>query len=1037
MSFHRLTVPIYEGGLPAVDYDYINNEVSGTPAGAGGAKSGGPNVGTYYVAFGEDATSENSNRAHEALAENTDFLDDLMRADLAGPVVSVPQTAGGVVSSIDMSVVAGASTRIFVGGATEVESQRTRSGLFMILDEEGLPLHYETSTGVWEAVKVVRIQDGGGGGGNNVFGSGFHEDPVIDVLPTIPTSQVYRVVYYPATNLATQAEGIHTRLNSGHYGEGDLWSYAKMTRYIASDCTIDSCNGGEYAPSNMLTWNERLSIDDSTNPRTASVPSADFYDNDGTGLFDPDGDYPMAGRFIGAERDNANTYALGAYGFDSNGFGLFAIGAPATASDAAGVGAQFYGGQNQSTTRSGDEAAHFYGSNSGSLSGNAGRGINVYGGHGVGTSSGDGGRAGHFVGGDSLMGSPGMGGLFQGGTVTGGSSDPGGTGIYAVGGNPLGIGVHGKGGSLVGVGVKGEGTGSGPGIWAVGDGGLTTLPPFPVPPGLYAVGGSDAMGIVSYGTGEGVGVWALGGTGDDGHGVLGEPQGDGHGVWGAGGGSGADISSVTENTGVVGTGGSNAPGMWGIGGGNGAGVFGAGGPTNGLGVHGLGEGTGSGVYGEGGDSGGYGVEGLGVGTGGIGVKGTGHTTAVADDTGDIGGYFAGGGGVGSGTTAVGGTGAVGVGGIGANFGGDGLVGIGSTTGDTLYGVGVIGKQSDSPGASVAMWLHVYGAGMWGRGYNNGTTGYGAGVVGEGHVDGPGVRGVGDPAITGADDGGHGVQGIGSAADSGDAGYGGHFTGGTSVSGARGYGVFGEGAQGVRGEAASGSEGLGVVGVGDGDGTGIYGACSDSGLVVPPDGCGMFGVGGSAPLASAAVTPAHTGVYGFGGVDGLGVVGQGGDTAAGVYGLGGPSGGKGGYFTAGGGNGDGLFALGTGRGVGIYAQGGASGDSVGGGDDSRGVGVVGHGGTGGGDGVQGFGKTLAAAAVSAGGYFEGEENGCIGKGANGYPGIIAETVGVGTAPLRLIGQASEPGGLGGCIYYNYTTKKLYFHNDTDYLEIATV
>ena len=66
MPFHRLGVPSYFGGLPG-GYDYINNAISGTPANADGAKSGGPNAGTYFVAFGEDATSSDFNRANKAL----------------------------------------------------------------------------------------------------------------------------------------------------------------------------------------------------------------------------------------------------------------------------------------------------------------------------------------------------------------------------------------------------------------------------------------------------------------------------------------------------------------------------------------------------------------------------------------------------------------------------------------------------------------------------------------------------------------------------------------------------------------------------------------------------------------------------------------------------------------------------------------------------------------------------------------------------------------------------------------------------------
>src|ERR1700735_944084 len=100
MPFHRLTVPSYFGGLPA-GYDYANNAVSGTPANADGAKVGGPNAGTYFIGFGEDATSADANRPAQALAPNTDFLDDLTRRDRALPVRSSDGT-GAPTSSLTL-----------------------------------------------------------------------------------------------------------------------------------------------------------------------------------------------------------------------------------------------------------------------------------------------------------------------------------------------------------------------------------------------------------------------------------------------------------------------------------------------------------------------------------------------------------------------------------------------------------------------------------------------------------------------------------------------------------------------------------------------------------------------------------------------------------------------------------------------------------------------------------------------------------------------------------------------------------------------
>ena len=115
MTFHRLNTPP-GGALPAA-YDYLNRPGdpsvggSGVPALADGKRSGGPNDGTYLVAFGEDATSAALNRGLSALAENTDQLDDLMRRALAVPAVTQVTGAAGE----QTLVIDGASAPIFCG----------------------------------------------------------------------------------------------------------------------------------------------------------------------------------------------------------------------------------------------------------------------------------------------------------------------------------------------------------------------------------------------------------------------------------------------------------------------------------------------------------------------------------------------------------------------------------------------------------------------------------------------------------------------------------------------------------------------------------------------------------------------------------------------------------------------------------------------------------------------------------------------------------------------------------------------------------
>lgn len=79
MGFHRLTVPVYAGGLRAGD-DYINNATSGTPAAADNALGSGTNSGSYFFGANEQVTTAGVNRGFKALAQNCDFLDDALAA---------------------------------------------------------------------------------------------------------------------------------------------------------------------------------------------------------------------------------------------------------------------------------------------------------------------------------------------------------------------------------------------------------------------------------------------------------------------------------------------------------------------------------------------------------------------------------------------------------------------------------------------------------------------------------------------------------------------------------------------------------------------------------------------------------------------------------------------------------------------------------------------------------------------------------------------------------------------------------------------
>lgn len=205
MAFHRLAVPTYFGGLPG-GYDYINTpSLNGDPGAASsmdGKKGSGPNQGTYFVAFGEDATANNTNRGLKALSENTDILDNLFHRDIALTERTADVLAGAPVSSI---VVTG---QIFVGEFGVANTQAQRDLLISILDNSD----NEIITTAGTTVKALLIHDGASA---NVVGtqtSGFYATPTVNLNVPIPAGVTYHVVYGVRSNLATLPKDAFTNV---------------------------------------------------------------------------------------------------------------------------------------------------------------------------------------------------------------------------------------------------------------------------------------------------------------------------------------------------------------------------------------------------------------------------------------------------------------------------------------------------------------------------------------------------------------------------------------------------------------------------------------------------------------------------------------------------------------------------------------------------------------------------------------------------------------------------------------------------------
>jgi hypothetical protein len=194
VAFHRLTTPTYLGGLLA-GHDYINNTPGDpTQAPADGPKVGGPNAGTLFDAFGEDATSAYANRGNKALAQNCDELDDVVST----PTPVIESVAGASVGVLGSLVIAGS---IFVGKSGTTNNQYERDRLVSVVDATtGNDL--VDATGL--RVQASLIEDGTVGH-NNVVGtaaSGFYTNPTVNFNPAIPASTSYRLFYGRASRLS-------------------------------------------------------------------------------------------------------------------------------------------------------------------------------------------------------------------------------------------------------------------------------------------------------------------------------------------------------------------------------------------------------------------------------------------------------------------------------------------------------------------------------------------------------------------------------------------------------------------------------------------------------------------------------------------------------------------------------------------------------------------------------------------------------------------------------------------------------------------
>lgn len=284
--FHRLNNPTYfvtGGGDLLVGYDKINDPAHPSVGGAGVPapfdglpKSGGPNDGSYFVSFREDATSFFTNRSNFALAQNTDLLDNVANESIPYNTF-VDFAAGAIVLSKVIT------DDVFVGVLGTANTQENRNRLVQVTDQFDIGLEV-----VGLPIEVTSIDDGAL---NNVVGTsadGFYTNPTVRFLIGIPAAQAYRIHYGARTSFASTSLA----------NKGNLFLEALKTTAIVPSILVKLLRELHAEPPVGQLWNDPW---DST---VRSLAASGLNERYRRGRFEPAGfvsgdfDMPGAGRTI-------------------------------------------------------------------------------------------------------------------------------------------------------------------------------------------------------------------------------------------------------------------------------------------------------------------------------------------------------------------------------------------------------------------------------------------------------------------------------------------------------------------------------------------------------------------------------------------------------------------------------------------------------------------------------------------------------------------------------------------------------------------
>jgi hypothetical protein len=204
-TFHRNSAnPAGYDPFPS-GYDFINDPALNSPPGLGTPaifdvkKSGGPNDGVYFFAFGDDNTTNNINRPVNALADNCDTLDNYLRKPIAVPTRIADVFTGSPVSSITLpgppsppSVLA-----VYLGTTGQDSFTESLQTLFDVLDNNDDEI-IDPATGIRTIVTSITSTNVG-----DVVGSGFAVGTItLHLNQPIPGGHFYRVYYGEKSSLA-------------------------------------------------------------------------------------------------------------------------------------------------------------------------------------------------------------------------------------------------------------------------------------------------------------------------------------------------------------------------------------------------------------------------------------------------------------------------------------------------------------------------------------------------------------------------------------------------------------------------------------------------------------------------------------------------------------------------------------------------------------------------------------------------------------------------------------------------------------------